>query len=101
MSKESLANEVGNNLDTSPEIVEKIMTELERATGGTEHAILVEEGGGWTIRHPLSERWDGSLFNCDVTTNPLALLGAPLEPGEYTISITPSGAYEYAKAAER
>lgn len=36
---------------------------------------------GWTVSHPLSERLDGSLFDCNVTWD-----GSPHVPGRFKLN---------------
>lgn len=51
-----------------------------------EHVIDVREDGGWTLRHPLSERLTEDLFSCVVAgrVNDLGLDSMP-EPGRYAV----------------
>jgi hypothetical protein len=44
-------------------LAEKIADSLIEAAGGTEH-IVISDGKQWTMKHPLTERFNGDLFEC-------------------------------------
>jgi len=44
-------------------VAAEIVTRIENAAGGPDH-IVHSKGAAWTIQHPLSERFEGQLFNC-------------------------------------
>ena len=63
-----------------------LATAIERAildsTGGPHHIVNVK-GYAWTMQHPISERFEGTLFNCPMTT---LVAEAPLEQdGRYQV----------------
>lgn len=45
---------------------------------GPEHIVKSDSRGGWTIQHPIAERFDGTLFACPITqlARPAAEAGA-------------------------
>jgi hypothetical protein len=56
----------------------------------TEHIVEFEEDT-FSVQHPLSERLDGSLFDCQFHAELSALGGPPVAPGRYRA--VASGAY--------
>lgn len=61
--------------------VDTILAESE-----TEHIVLVDEGG-FSLQHPLRERVDGELFDCQVHGRMRGLDGPPAAPGRYRVTI--------------
>lgn len=37
------------------------------ACGGTDHLLEIKPSGDWTVQHPITERLDGTLFDCEWT----------------------------------
>lgn len=48
----------------------------------TEHIVLFGETG-FTVRHPLRERLDDALMDCDLHSDIAAMDGPPVRPGTY------------------
>ncbi len=51
----------------------------------TEHVVFIGETD-FTIRHPLLERLDDALLNCDLHERITACDGPPATPGRYRVS---------------
>lgn len=60
-----------------PSAVFELLQDLE-----TEHVITIREDG-FTVQHPLRERLDGALHECELHQELRALGGPPEEPGRY------------------
>lgn len=52
--------------------------------GPSEHVVKFTKDG-WTMQHPLSERLDGSLFDCPWNDRLIALNGPPEGLGMYEV----------------
>lgn len=68
--REKMIEVVKRVMDNSPSyyesiLAEKIVDTLIEADGGADH-VVVSDGpkGTWTMRHPLTERFGGDLFEC-------------------------------------
>lgn len=61
---------------------------LVAMTGGEDHIVKVTEDG-WVLKHPLTERLNGDLFDCNLAAVIETLEGPPPEhgPGEYRITL--------------
>ena len=65
-----------------PTAVSELLTDVE-----SEHIVMLQAGGNWTLRHPLLERIETDLFSCHIADHVLADVvndNAP-EPGVYRI----------------
>jgi len=60
-----------------PAAVDKLLDDPE-----TEHVVEFRESD-FTVRHPLRERIDGDLFDCQLHADIVALSGPPVRPGRY------------------
>lgn len=60
------------------QVINAIEDALIEAAGGRDHIVSTDERGAWTIQHPLGERFEGSLFNCqfNLLTSAAAVAGA-------------------------
>jgi hypothetical protein len=58
-------------------LAEKIVDQLIEEDGTQDHTVVVDETG-WTMRHPITERFAGDLFTCPfvATAARLAAQGA-------------------------
>ena len=56
---------------------------------GNEHVLLVK-GWDFVVQHPLTERFEGRLFNCTVT-DALHDVTMGLDDGQYRLEETPLG----------
>lgn len=73
MSRESLEKVVAEALDASEpddrmldERVEDVVNALIEAGGGEDHILMADPWGGFTIQHPITERFSDDLFSCRV-----------------------------------
>lgn len=57
--------------------VTKLIAEID-----TRHVARITEDN-FTLQHPLRERLDGALFDCDLHSRVAALDGPPVAPGFY------------------
>lgn len=64
----------------------------------TEHIVQFEETT-FSVQHPLSERLDGSLFDCPVHADISALAGPPVPPGRYRATAGVPGCYHFEPVA--
>lgn len=69
-----------------PAAVDKILAERE-----IEH-IVVFSDVGFDAQHPLRERIDGELFDCEVAKRLRMLDEAPVAPGRYRVTLRESDA---------
>ncbi|AGT12956.1 hypothetical protein KAYACHO_52 [Mycobacterium phage KayaCho] len=53
----------------------------------TDHIVALSRDG-FTLQHPLRERLDGGLFQCDVHTKIAEAGRSPLEEGIYSVIVT-------------
>lgn len=60
-----------------PNAVEKILEDRE-----TEHVVTFSSSA-FTVRHPLRERLDDALMECQLHEHIASLAGPPVEPGRY------------------
>lgn len=51
----------------------------------TEHVVTIREGG-FTVEHPLRERLDGALHQCELHQDLQAADGPPEKPGRYRVT---------------
>lgn len=65
------------------------------ADGETEHLVRLDEDG-FSVQHPLRERLDGLLFDCDLPARIAALDGPPRRPGLYRVTVRPGTAWLWA-----
>lgn len=70
-----------------PGAVDTILSDPE-----TEHIVLLEERH-FAVEHPLRERVDGELFDCEINRRLSSLDGPPREPGRYRVTIHQPDAY--------
>lgn len=59
------------------------------AGGGPDHIIVVK-GSAWTLRHPITERFEGDLFTCRTTQLVQAIMANPhpderIEDGKHRV----------------
>ena len=53
--------------DAVPELFEAGWNAVIEACGGTDHLLEINPSGSWTLQHPVTERLDGTLFECEWT----------------------------------
>lgn len=58
----------------------------------TEHTLILGDGGRFSLQHPLRERVDGELHDCELHRW-LVENAAPVEPGRYRVSRHQPDAY--------
>jgi len=80
---------------------------LEYLTGGPDHYVRIREDD-WIVQHPMSERLEGTLFDCPVANVMLNVDAAipfwvnmPEDDGVYRILISDNGAVLYERVDER
>lgn len=67
-----------------PEAVSTLLEDSE-----TEHVVEFK-AAEFTVRHPLRERLDDDLFDCDLHAHIAALPGPPVQPGRYRATPRPT-----------
>lgn len=79
-------------------LAEKIIDALIAEDGTAEH-VVVSDGTGWTMRHPITERFAGDLFTCpfNETAARLASQGA-FDKGAHRLFVGEFGIIEWAAA---
>lgn len=65
--------------------------------GETEH-IVEFRNDNFSMQHPLRERLDGALYDCDLHISIAALDGPPVRPGRYCAWWSDDDGWQYAKA---
>lgn len=63
------------------------------------HVVTFTDDGGYTIRHPLSERLDDALMDCPLQAELVGLDAAPMPPGRYRALLL-AGLWAYSRVAE-
>lgn len=64
----------------------------------TSHIVRIDEHG-WTAKHPILERVEDRLFDCEVGKG-LALFEGPpawIEPGDYEVTVNDDGTWNWRK----
>ncbi|HXS32224.1 MAG TPA: DUF6085 family protein [Solirubrobacterales bacterium] len=77
-----------------PAAVDELLAERE-----TEH-IVVFTPTNFSIQHPLRERLDGELFDCELHAHLSNLGGPPVAPGRYRVIRDHRGLLRYEEAAK-
>lgn len=54
-------------IDAANQLIDHLEMAILDAAGGPDHIVNVK-GSAWTCQHPLSERFEGDLFDCKLTT---------------------------------
>jgi hypothetical protein len=76
-----------------PSAVDEILADRE-----VEHVVELT-GTGFTVRHPLRERLDDALMDCDLHTRIAASAGPPVTPGRYRVRVPGVGGWVWEPAA--
>jgi hypothetical protein len=53
-------------VNAANELIDHLERAIVDAAGGPHHIVHIK-GYAWTIQHPITERFEGSLFNCRFT----------------------------------
>lgn len=72
-----------------PAAVAEILADRE-----TEHTVMFSRTA-FTVRHPLRERLDDQLMECQLHEHIAALDGPPVEPGRYRVFAEDMGEWSY------
>lgn len=62
----------------------------------TEHVVVFDETG-FTVKHPLRERLDDALLDCQLHVFCANLEGPPVEPGRYRTTQRADGGWHFLK----
>ena len=73
------------NPETLRGLSRSIVADLVEATGGSLHTLLIRKDESYVLAHPITERFDGSLFECNVQHRIVDV--HPTEPGEYRVLV--------------
>ena len=81
---------------SNPSAASRVLCEPE-----VEHIVVIREGD-FTIQHPLRERLDGDMFDCELHRWLTAREGPPAALGRYRVRADgPSWTFEQAEARQR
>lgn len=72
------------------DMISDLARALVEAGGGPDHIVIVGDDGGWTMQHPLNERFagpDSPLFGCiyNFGIEFMMSMGEKREPGRYRL----------------